>query len=885
MNIDDVFIENLKEPVGLDTRHPRLRWLLSPTETGAAQTAWQVQVASSSTGLTEGAADWWDSGKVAGADPWTIYAGQPLQSRDRCHVRVRVWDEHDAPSPWSAPCLWVMGLLKADDWHGEWIGLDRQPDANEDKQTRRRLPVHYVRHEFTLSTAPQRATLYGVGLGYHRFSINGRRSDDHELDPILRDYDHQVPYVTLEVTGALRKGANALGVMLGAGRYYAPHLTVPWKTKDYGTPCLRIQLELEFEDGHRQIIASRPGWKGTDTGPIRNNNDYDGEWYDARMELPGWDEPGFNDEGWEPTVQAPTPKGKMTSAACMQPMTIIDTLAPIAVCRLDEHRQLVDFGQNLVGRCRIRVQGEAGREMILHHAELCNKDGTPYYANLRDAECTDRYTLRGGGPEEWAPVFTYHGFRYVEVTGWPGDMSPEDIHAEVIHTRMDDAGAFTCSDDLINHIVRNAWWGISGNYLSMPTDCPQRDERHGWQGDRAEAQKGEMFLFDNTALYEKWLGDVRDTQRADGSLSDTGPAYWNIYNNSITWPASLPIITLNMYHITGDRRVVEDNYDTIVRWMAFNRARKKDGILDCDCYGDWCCPPERPELIHSEEEFRRTPNELLATSYYYHVLGVVEAMATLLGRADEAGAMRREAEEIRAAFNEKLFNADTGRYGSGSQTSQVLPLAFGLVPPERRKQVAEYLIHHIEHVTDGHIGTGLIGGQWLMRTLHDLGRNDLALRIATQRDYPSWGYMIEQGATTIWELWNGNTADPAMNSANHVMLLGDFLIWCFERLAGIACDPAAPGFRRIRMQPDFACGLTGVSAHYDSVRGRVASAWNIGEKEFQWSIEIPVGATAEIVLPAGSGQSLTLNGKAPAQAGDVLQLPSGHYTLTWSVTP
>ena len=441
--------------------------------------------------------------------------------------------------------------------------------------------------------------------------------------------------------------------------------------------------------------------------------------------------------------------------------------------------------------------------------------------------------------------------------------------AQVVHTDMPFAGDFDCSNQTINQILENARWGLRGNYLSIPTDCPQRDERQGWQGDRAAEQQGESFMFDNILLYEKWLDDIGDSQLDNGNLSDVCPAYWPLYRSNVTWPSAFLIIPANLYLMYGDKRMIERHYGEMVQWMSHLRTKKVDNILASDNYGDWCCPPENKYLIHSKQEWRKTPKELLATSYYYHNLNLMAQYAGILGNDNDVKAFNDEAKEILEAFNKKLYDKARGFYGNGSQTSQILPLYFDMVPHGRKQQIFDYLINHIETKTDNHIGTGLIGGQWLMRTLSDFGKADKAYRFATYKDYPSWGYMLENGATTIWELWNGNTANPAMNSGNHVMLLGDFMTWSYEYLAGIKADLNNPGFKHIIMKPLIVGDLKYVNANFKSVAGEIISNWKLEKNIFKWDIVIPAGSTATAYIPAQKAENITENGKLLKQSDGI----------------
>jgi len=722
-------------------------------------------------------------------------------------------------------------------------------------------PARYFRTEFKAKKQISKATAYICGLGYNKLFINGNRIGNRQIDPILRDYSKQSPYSVYDVTEHVKKGSNAIGVILGNGRFYPSSLTVPTKTGDYGLPRLLLQLEITYTDGSSGTIVSNNNWTATDNGPIRKHSDYNGETYDARMEMPGWNKAKFNESAWQKAVIVQSPKGKLTSSSLMQPMRITGTIKPVKLTEPKPGVWVFDLGQNIVGWCSLKIKAPAGTTVKMHFSENLYPDGMIDYRNLRAAKCTDYYICKGKGLESYRPSFTYHGFRYIEVTGLTQKPTLDTLLGEIVNTDMPFAGDFQCSDPTITQILKNARWGIRGNYLSIPTDCPQRDERQGWQGDRAAEQLGETFLFNNQLLYEKWMGDIRDSQRPDGNLSDVCPNYWPLYKTNVTWPACFVIVPGNIYRQNGDIRAIQRNYPYMAKWIDHLRTFVKDGIIEKDNYGDWCVPPESKELIHSKEPWRKTPKDVMATTYYYHILTRMADYAQLQGLKDDVKKYKTEAAQIKRAFNKKLYNKEQAFYGNGSQTSQILPLRFGMVPKNREKKIFDYIVNHIETKTGGAIGTGLIGGQWLMRSLSDNGRIDIAYRFATRREYPSWGYMIENGATTIWELWNGNTANPAMNSGNHVMLLGDLVIWMFEYLGGIQADITQPGFKHIVMNPQIIGDLTFASAKHDTPYGKIKSHWNIADGNFKWNITIPVNTTATVYIPAKQIKNITESGQ------------------------
>jgi len=729
----------------------------------------------------------------------------------------------------------------------------------------RRLPARWLRKEFVAEKKVQRATAYLCGLGLSELYLNGKKVGDHVLSPGLTEYPKRAFYVTHDVTSLVQRGPNALGVVLGNGRYFAPRQSEPTTTQTYGFPKLRLQLRLDFTDGSSTDIVSDDTWKLTTDGPIRANNEYDGEEYDARMELGGWASAGYDDSKWQQPELVSGPGGALC-AQMIEPIRVTGRIKPIAVAEPKPGVFIFDLGQNLVGWCRLKVRGPAGTQVSLRHAETLKPDGTLYLDNIRGAKVTDLYTLKGKDTEVYEPRFTYHGFRYVELKGFPGKPGLSTLEGCVVNDDLESAGEFTCSQPMINRIYRNIYWGVRGNYRSIVTDCPQRDERQGWLGDRCFESRGESYLFNTAAIYAKWLQDMADAQKSSGSVSDVCPSYWPLYNDSVTWPSATVVIPGALLDEYADTGVIARHYPSMVKWIDYMTGFLKDGIITKDSYGDWCVPPEDPKLIHSKDPMRKTAPGILATSYLAHDLRLMARYATVLGKSADAQRFSALSDQLKAALNAKFFNAERGYYDNGSQTSCVLPLAFDLVPSEERARVFNQLVRKITGETKGHVGTGLVGGQWLNRVLTRYGRADLCYGFATNTTYPSWGYMVGKGATTVWELWNGDTADPAMNSGNHVMLVGDLTIWLFENLAGIQPDPDQPGFKHIIMRPTPVGDLRFVKATHRSSYGLIASEWRREGETFDWKVTVPANTTATVFVPATDAQGVTEGGKPASQA-------------------
>ena len=861
-------LEYRDNPLGIDVAAPRFSWLAAPANAkarGLRQTAYRILVGSSESALRAGSGDLWDSGRVASADSAQIvYAGKPLVSRAAAFWKVQVWDQRGKASEWSSPAEWSMGLLRPEDWQAKWIGRD-EPASSEAPD--RRLPARYLRTEFTVGKPVRRAMVYYSGLGTSELYLNGAKVGDHVLSPGLTDYDKRALYVTFDVTRQLNRGKNAIGLILGNGRFYAPRAE---RTRNFGFPKAILRLDIEYEDGSISAVVTGPEWKLSTHGPILANNEYDGEEYDARRELAGWDRAGFDDSTWEAVQVVTAPTGPL-AAQMANPLRVVQSLNPVSVKMVRPGVWIYDMGQNMVGWCRLLVTGPKGTQVQLRHAETLAPDGSLYVANLRTARATDIYTLRGEGSEVYEPRFTYHGFRYVELTASPVPAIPRafELVGRVVHDDMQAVADFSSSSEMLNQIHHNVFWGIRGNYRSIPTDCPQRDERQGWLGDRSQVSRSESYMFDIAAFYTKWEQDLADSQRADGSIPDVAPNYWPLYNDDITWPSTFLFVPGMLYDQYGDRRVLERAYPAIKKWIEHERGYLQDGLMPKDMYADWCVPPEDPKLIHSKDPARVTNRTLIATAYYYHLLRLAARYARMLDQPADATGYEALAEQVNAAFQKRFLKPATGVYDNATQTSSILPLFFNLAPAENRAALLASLVNNIVKVTDGHVGTGLVGAQFLMRTLTDNGRSDLAYEIATQPTYPGWGYMVSKGATTVWELWNGDTADPAMNSGNHVMQIGDLAVWMYEYLAGIRPDPANPGFRHVLIHPYPAGDLTFVKASHESLYGKIATSWKRDGGAFTLAVSIPPNTSATVWMPAKDAASVTESGHPVAHAHGV----------------
>ena len=871
IGITDLRTEQLKNPAGIDVRQPRLSWRIESDEQNVIQTAYHILVASSPELLEQGKGDIWDSGKIeSDASQWITYQGKTLKCNAPYYWKVKI-DTNKGATNWSAPAFWTTGLFNEADWQGQWIGLDRAAPGDSETQWSR-LAARYLRKEFAVKKGVKRATVHIAGMGLYELFINGQRIGNQVLAPAPTDYRKTILYNTYDVTSLLQT-ENAIGVTLGNGRFYTMRQNYkPYKIPTFGYPKLRLNLIVEYADGSKETIATNTSWKLTTEGPIRSNNEYDGEEYDARKELGAWTQTGYDDNNWMPAQRVSIPSGTLR-AQMMPGMKVTETLKPVSIKKLG-NKYILDIGQNMAGWVRFRIKGQTGDSIRLRFAESLQDNGELYTRNFRDARSTDVYVVSGRETKDatWAPRFIYHGFRYVEVSGYP-NAKAEDFVAEVVEDEMEHTGTFSCSDETLNKIIRNAFWGIRSNYKGMPVDCPQRNERQPWLGDRTMGCWGESMLFDNYAMYTKWTRDIREAQREDGCIPDVAPAYWNYYSDNVTWPAALPMACDMLFTNFGDKRPIEENYPAIKKWVSHIREyyMTEDFIITKDKYGDWCVPPESLELIHSKDPSRKTDGALIATAYYLKVLQLMHRFASLQGLKADAEEWEDLEHRMKDAFNARFLHIKEGTspvpghtlypdsifYGNNTVTANILPLAFGLVPKNYINEVAKNAVTSIITTNKGHISTGVIGVQWLLRELSRRGHANVAYLLATNKTYPSWGYMVEKGATTIWELWNGDTANPEMNSGNHVMLLGDLLPWCFNNLAGIRADRWKSGYKHIVFQPAFEIQeLSNVDASYMSIYGKITSRWTKTPTHLEWDIELPANTTGEVHLPDGRKEKI-----------------------------
>jgi alpha-L-rhamnosidase len=851
--------EYTKNPLGIDITAPRLSWTLTATDPAARgqhQSAYRVVVASCPQTLARGTGDLWDSGKVASEQPIQIsYAGVPLRSAQGVFWKVRVWDEGGRPSPWSEPATWEMALLDPSNWAGCWImrkDPERTCDVDHFKAGRNPL----LRTEFNVDKRVKQARAYVSGLGYYELRLNGEKVGDHVLDPGWTNYAKRVPYSTYDVTDQLASGQNALGIMLGRG-WYDPLPLRMWgrynlrEALPVGTPRAMVHLAIEYEDGSCATVVTGPDWKAGD-GPIIRDSVYLGEEYDACLEQPGWDRPGFDDSAWPNAVKAEGALGPLR-AQVVEPIRVIRTVTPVAVTEPKPGTYIFDMGENFSGVARLRVQGPKGAEVALRYGELLYPDGTlngmtavagqiKNRTFFPDAEKPDTawqrdvYVLKGEGVEEYTPRFTFHGFRYVEVTGFPGTPAIENLDGLVLHSDVASAGSFECSNELFNTIQEITRRTMLSNLFGVQSDCPHR-EKFGYGGDIVASSEALLFNFDMARFYTKAVHDLAEAVRPNGAFTETSPFVGigipglGEGGGPIGWGTAHPLLLQQLHQYYGDQRLIEEERERSAKWLALLHATAKDNLLD--------------NGIGDHESLVKKP-VLSGTAFYAMNVQLAEELARIVGEDAEADAHAKKWEAIREAFNARFLKEGTGRYEEATQAAQAFALYLDLVPESERLAASLVLADDVMKGHDGHLTTGIFGTKYMLDVLSREGFHDVAYTLVNQRTLPGWGHMIERGATTLWEHWeeSDNTY-----SHNHPMF-GSVSEWFFKYIAGI-WPFGAEGFDIVIIRPGpIGTDLTWAKGEYKSARGLIRSEWRIEDGVFHLDLTLPPGVEALVLLPA-----------------------------------
>lgn len=905
--------EYLVDPLGIDELAPRLSWLIKSSRRGVRQTAYRIGVASSPDALQAGKYDLWDSGRVASDQTSQVeYAGERLKSRMRCHWHVTNWDEK-GESTTSPPALWTMGLLEPRDWQADWIALNpeiilRDPQAQQATETQPGTPTLF-RQEFEVPQAIRRATLYATARGLIDMRLNGHRVTEDRFVPEWTDYHKRLHYRTFDVTDHVHAGGNAVVATLGDG-WWSGYIGWQEKRGQYGTleNSLLVQLEVELENGQKILVLSNDDWLCS-TGPILSSDFMLGEHCNARRELSGWDRPGFDDSIWLPAIQVAPPTIRIPHfgfsnnqedvtkthlplvAQRSEPVRMVERLNPISISRVGAETFIYDLGQNISGWVEMTVSGQAGTRVQLRHGERLNSDGTLYTENLRRADATDVYVLKGDSRETWEPRFTFHGFQYIEISGLAEPLPTSDVTGCVAMSSTRPTGEFDCSHPLVNRLWQNALWGQKGNFLSVPTDCPQRDERLGWMGDAQVFLRTATYNMDVAAFFTKWMVDVTDSQDIDGIFPDVAPRLREGDNfvgldglgGAAGWADAGIIVPWTLWRVYGDRRIVERHWDAMVLWLDWLEATNPDHIRENQLgnnYGDWLCIPSDTSFrTHSEMK------TLLATAYWADGARKMTQLAHALGKREAVQRFTAMFNHVRAAFQARWLNPN-GSLSVDTQTAYLLGLAFDLIPAELRENAAKHLVENIKQL-DWHLSTGFIGISHLNPILTNMGYPEVAYRLLCNEDYPSWLYPVLHGATTIWERWNGWTEaegffDPQMNSLNHYSL-GSVGEWLYRHVAGIELDTEVEAFKRFVIKPYLGLGISHASASYESIHGTIRSHWQLDGNDFLLEASIPPNTCAKVTLPCGRGSVKLGEGKSIDECPHVVALASDDLATTLEV--
>jgi alpha-L-rhamnosidase len=831
-----------KNPIGIDVEKPRFSWQLLSDKQNVLQTAYEIRVADSPKNFDIKEAQIWISEKTESDRSVNVeYDGPALESMQRVYWQVRVWDNSGKVSAWSEPAFWETGILKPELWTASWITL---PDESKIKSSK---PAHFYRNEFSVNKKVLKARVYATSLGLYELYLNDKKVGDELFTPGWTSYNKRLQYQTYDVTSMIQAN-NAIGAIVGDGWYRGKTGPLIRNWRDYygSQLALLVQLKIYYTDGTSEIITTDKKWKTT-TGPILESDIYDGELYDARLEMDGWSAIGFNDDNWRPIEIIDISKNHLIAPQGV-PVKEIEEIKPIEMFITPKCETVYDLGQNMVGWVRIKMRGQNGEKAVLKFAEVLDKDGNFYTENLRGAKATDTYIFKGNCEEIFEPKFTFHGFRYLKLKGVAQAPALEDITGIVIHSDITPTGSFTCSDPLINQLQHNIQWGQKGNFLDVPTDCPQRDERMGWTGDAQVFAPTASFNFDVAGFFTKWMKDLAADQLPDGRVTHVVPDVRKGDGGSTAWSDAALIVPWTIYLVYGDKRILEEQYTSMVAWLDFMQKQADNDNLwkDGTHYGDWLAfASDRSDYIGATTE-----KDLIATAYYKYSSGLLSEISKIIGRDIEAKKYAILSENIKKAFI-KEFVTPSGRLVSNTQTAYSLALVFDLLPEKLISIAAKYLADDVSKM--GHLTTGFVGTPLLCKTLSAYGYDNFAFMLLKRKDYPSWLYPITQGATTIWERWDGQKPDGTfqsrgMNSFNHYAY-GAVGEWLYSYIAGIKLDEQQPGYKHFFLEPHPGGNLTNAVATFYSMYGKIKSSWEIETENFVYNVEIPANTTATVTLP------------------------------------
>ena len=849
LEVKNLICEYHTDPMGIDIQKPRLSWQMLSAENNVLQTAYEIKVTDQSAKGSEV----WNSGKVNSAQSVNVaYEGPALKSMQRVYWQVRIWDNNNKASAWSAPAFWEMGILEPESWKASWISMDSEKEIKSSK------PCQYLRKDFSTTKKIQSARVYVTSLGLYQLFLNGKKVSTDLFTPGWTSYKNRIQYQTYDVTSMVQS-KNAMGAILGDGWYRG---NIGWVSQNgyYGSKlALLAQLQINYTDGTTETIGSDQSWKASN-GPIIESDIYNGETYDARKAMPGWAANGFDDSQWGKVAVIDHSK-KILVAPQGAVVKAIEEMKPLKMFTTPKGETVFDMGQNMVGWVRLKMQGKKGEQVTLTFAEVLDKAGNFYTENLRSAKCTDHFILNGSGVEVFEPHFTFHGFRFVKIEGNSSPVSLDQVTGVVIHSDMAPTGSFTCSDTLINQLQQNIQWGQKGNFLDVPTDCPQRDERLGWAGDAQVFSMTAAYNFNVAPFYTKWMRDVAADQLPNGKVPHVIPDVLKGEGGSTAWSDVTIIVPWTTYLTYGDKRILEVQYPSMKAWVEYMRSRAGEDLIWTGDYhfGDWLAFA----TTNSDYPGATTEKDLIATAYYSYSSGLLAKIAGIIGKSDDAKSYAQLSDNIKKAF-QKEFVTPAGRLVSHTQTAYSLALAFELLPEDLIPKAAAFLAADVKKM--GHLTTGFVGTPLLCKTLSAHGYDDLAFMLLTRKTYPSWLYPVTQGATTIWERWDGQKPDGSfqdvgMNSFNHYAY-GAIGEWLYRHVAGMDIDPEMPGYKHILLAPHPGGGLTNANAEFTSLYGKVKSSWKIEGNDFVYDVTVPANTTATVTLPSAQADQLTVNAQA-----------------------
>lgn len=883
LSVTNLKTEYRTNPLGLDKKNPRFSWIIEASKENTMQQAYHVMVWEANSGTDS---IMWDSGLIISDQSVHIrYDGKPLQPRTNYSWKVQISDNHGNTSKWSYPAYWETGLMNHTNWEARWIKVPWEEDSLSSE------PVALFRNDFNIQKEIKSARLYASARGLYEIEINGKKVGDEEFTPGWTSYNNRIQYQTFDVTSYLQQGRNAIGSWLADG-WFRGYLGWGDQRNVYGTDIALIaQLEITFTDGSKSTVSTSDDWKAG-LSPVLKSDIYNGEYYDARKEQQGWSQPGFKDKEWQ-NAQITNEGTGLLMASEGEPVKSIQSLKPIDWLITPEGDTVLDIGQNMVGWMRLTVSGKPGQVITMRHAETLDKEGNFYVTNLRAADQTNTYVLKGEGTETWEPRFTFQGFRYVHVSGWRGEFDPNAFTAVVIHSDIEPTAHFETSHALINRLQHNIVWGLKGNFLDIPTDCPQRDERLGWTGDIQVFANTANILMQTPVFLTKWLGDLTEDQNPNGAVPHVIPnALGTNAAGAAGWGDAVSVVPWSLYQKYADTLILSKQFQSVEKWISYQKSRAErlgnPYIWDGDYhFGDWLAfAAGNPSYAGAY-----THTDLIATAYFARSSYLASKMAEILKKPEKEKYYNKLFEDIKKAFQNE-FLTPNGRLSSDTQTAYLLALRYNLVPGDLREKVAANLVRAVK--TRGHLTTGFLGTPHLNHVLSNFGHYEVAYNLLLREDYPSWLYPVKMGATTIWERWDGIKPDstfqtPGMNSFNHYAY-GAIGEWFFKEIAGI--KPDSPGYKTISIHPNPGGGLQFARAFQKTLYGKVASQWKFENEDFIFSVTIPANTKAKVTLPFSAGQTVFINNEPlPRSAnlssidtkGDnmVVSLGSGSYQFSY----